>query len=98
MSSRSRLIAEHFARLARHRGRRKRGGDIKEHSKRLAVAFGLMVTGVGDCIRVIKNLRIYDCYVVRKITSKVFVREIIVRYGSRFHHFKEGKCSSNDFW
>ena len=27
MSSRSRLIAEHFAHLARHRRRRKRGGD-----------------------------------------------------------------------
>ena len=48
---------------------------IKEHNKKLAIAFGLLVIGVGDCIRVIKNLRIYeDCGVVRKIISKVFVR------------------------
>lgn len=72
---------------------------IREHSERLAIAFGLLVTGVGDCIRVVKNLRVcVDCHEVTKIISKVFEREIIVRDGSRFHHFKEGKCSCRDFW
>lgn len=72
---------------------------IKEHSERLAIAFGLLVTPVGDCIRVVKNLRVCeDCHQVSKIISKVFEREIIVRDGSRFHHFKEGTCSCHDFW
>ncbi|PON79865.1 DYW domain containing protein [Trema orientale] len=72
---------------------------IKEHSERLAIALGLLVTPDGDCIRVVKNLRVCeDCHEVSKIISKVFEREIIVRDGSRFHHFKEGTCSCHDFW
>ncbi|XP_023004098.1 pentatricopeptide repeat-containing protein At4g21065-like [Cucurbita maxima] len=72
---------------------------IKEHSERLAIAFGLLVTQVGDCIRIIKNLRVCgDCHEVSKIISRVFEREIIVRDGSRFHHFKNGSCSCLDYW
>ncbi|KAL0542764.1 hypothetical protein IC582_017841 [Cucumis melo] len=72
---------------------------IKEHSERLAIAFGLLVTKVGDCIRIIKNLRVCgDCHEVSKIISQVFEREIIVRDGSRFHHFKNGSCSCQDYW
>ncbi|KAJ4973398.1 hypothetical protein NE237_006572 [Protea cynaroides] len=72
---------------------------IKEHSERLAIAFGLLVTEVGGCIRIVKNLRVCgDCHEVSKMISKVFQREIIVRDGSRFHHFKGGNCSCLDFW
>ncbi|XP_022142302.1 pentatricopeptide repeat-containing protein At3g62890-like [Momordica charantia] len=72
---------------------------IKEHSERLAIAFGLLVTRAGDCIRIIKNLRVCgDCHEVSKIISQVFQREIIVRDGSRFHHFKNGSCSCLDYW
>ncbi|KAM7478746.1 hypothetical protein LguiA_026959 [Lonicera macranthoides] len=72
---------------------------IKEHSKTLAIAFGLLVTGPGDCIRIVKNLRVCgDCLEMSKIVLKVFRREIIVRDGSRFHHFKEGQYSCKDYW
>ncbi|MQL87938.1 hypothetical protein Taro_020489 [Colocasia esculenta] len=72
---------------------------MKEHSERLAIAFGLMVIEAGHPIRVVKNLRVCgDCHEVSKMISKVFEREIIVRDGSRFHHFKEGSCSCLDYW
>ncbi|KAL5702630.1 hypothetical protein ACHQM5_027825 [Ranunculus cassubicifolius] len=72
---------------------------IKVHSERLAIAFGLLVTEAGACIRIVKNLRICgDCHKVFKMISDVFDREIIVRDGSRFHHFKEGRCSCVDYW
>nr|DAD36406.1 TPA_asm: hypothetical protein HUJ06_007047 [Nelumbo nucifera] len=72
---------------------------IKEHSERLAIAFGLLVTETGNCIRIVKNLRVCeDCHKVSKLISKVFEREIIVRDVSRFHHFKDGNCSCLDYW
>ncbi|KAM0938247.1 putative tetratricopeptide-like helical domain superfamily, DYW domain-containing protein [Dioscorea sansibarensis] len=72
---------------------------IKEHSERLAIAFGLLVIELGSPIRIVKNLRVCgDCHEFSKMVSKVFEREIIVRDGSRFHHFKEGKCSCSDYW
>ncbi|KAL4580807.1 hypothetical protein LXL04_017011 [Taraxacum kok-saghyz] len=72
---------------------------IKEHSERLAIAFGLLVIEGGECIRIVKNLRICgDCHEMTKVVSKVFEREIVVRDGSRFHHFKGGECSCQDYW
>lgn len=72
---------------------------IKEHSERLAIAFGLMVTKAGEPIRIVKNLRVcWDCHEFSKMVAKVFDREIIVRDGSRFHHFKVGTCSCLDYW
>ncbi|KAJ0533148.1 putative tetratricopeptide-like helical domain superfamily, DYW domain-containing protein [Helianthus annuus] len=72
---------------------------VKEHSERLAIAFGLLVTEAGECIRVVKNLRVCgDCHEMTKITSMVFEREIVVRDGCRFHHFRGGECSCGDYW
>ncbi|XP_074568607.1 pentatricopeptide repeat-containing protein At3g62890-like [Curcuma longa] len=72
---------------------------IKEHSERLAIAFGFMVVEAGYPIRIVKNLRVCgDCHEFSKLVTKVFNREIIVRDGSRFHHLKEGKCSCLDYW
>ncbi|KAJ8769998.1 hypothetical protein K2173_009081 [Erythroxylum novogranatense] len=72
---------------------------IKVHSERLAIAFGFLVTSSGACIRIVKNLRVCsDCHEFSKMISRVFEREIIVRDVSRFHHFKEGKCSCADYW
>lgn len=80
-------------------GEEEKENAIKVHSERLAIAFGLLVTGPGSCIRIVKNLRVcWDCHEVTKMISRVFEREIIVRDGSRFHHFKEGKCSCLDYW
>ncbi|KAI3454540.1 hypothetical protein Pfo_011203 [Paulownia fortunei] len=68
------------------------------HSEKLAVAFGLMNTLPRASIRIVKNLRTCeDCHTALKAISKVYDREIIVRDRSRFHTFKEGKCSCKDY-
>ncbi|OVA13394.1 Pentatricopeptide repeat [Macleaya cordata] len=72
---------------------------LNVHSEKLAIAFGLINTSPGTTIRIIKNLRICgDCHTATKLISKIVEREIIVRDRIRFHHFKDGKCSCNDFW
>ncbi|GFZ21071.1 similar to SLOW GROWTH 1 [Actinidia rufa] len=69
------------------------------HSERLAVAFGLISTSVGSPIRIAKNLRVCnDCHSFLKVVSCLYGREIIARDRSRFHHFRNGSCSCNDFW
>ncbi|XAR50145.1 hypothetical protein NMG60_11004398 [Bertholletia excelsa] len=69
------------------------------HSEKLAVSFALMRMPPGTSIRIVKNLRTCeDCHSALKAISKVFNREIIVRDRSRFHTFKEGDCSCNDYW
>ena len=69
------------------------------HSEKLAVVFGLMKLPLGATIRVFKNLRICgDCHNAFKFMSKVAGREIVVRDGKRFHHFKNGECSCGNYW
>ncbi|KAJ4968358.1 hypothetical protein NE237_015059 [Protea cynaroides] len=69
------------------------------HSERLAIGFGIISTPPGTTIRVTKNLRVcVDCHIATKFISKIVGREIIVRDVSRFHHFKDGKCSCGDYW
>ncbi|CAK7328391.1 unnamed protein product [Dovyalis caffra] len=69
------------------------------HSERLAVAYGLLKAVPGTCIRIVKNLRVCgDCHTFLKLTSSIMHREIIVRDATRYHHFKDGRCSCSDFW
>jgi len=69
------------------------------HSEKLAIAFGLIATPPGTCIRIFKNLRVCgDCHTVTKHISKIVEREIVVRDANRFHHFKDGLCSCGDYW
>ncbi|XP_057501408.1 pentatricopeptide repeat-containing protein At3g56550-like [Actinidia eriantha] len=69
------------------------------HSEKLAIAFGLARTSQGTVLRIVKNLRVcIDCHSFTKFVSKAFNREIIVRDRVRFHHFKNGLCSCNDYW
>ncbi|KAG5236584.1 pentatricopeptide repeat-containing protein [Salix suchowensis] len=69
------------------------------HSEKLALCFGLMGEGKGSCIRIVKNLRVCeDCHTFIKLVSKVYGMEIIVRDRTRFHHYKAGVCSCNDYW
>ncbi|XP_010251726.1 PREDICTED: pentatricopeptide repeat-containing protein At5g66520-like [Nelumbo nucifera] len=69
------------------------------HSEKLAIAFGLLKTKPGVTIRISKNLRVCkDCHNATKFISKVFNREIFVRDRNRFHHFRNGECSCNDYW
>ncbi|KAL6501077.1 hypothetical protein OROHE_025274 [Orobanche hederae] len=71
------------------------------HSERIALAlpFALLRTPPGSPIRIIKNLRICtDCHVALKLASKLVCREIVMRDINRFHHFRDGICSCNDYW
>ncbi|KAM7478486.1 hypothetical protein LguiA_026699 [Lonicera macranthoides] len=69
------------------------------HSEKLAISFGLISTKPGKTIRIVKNLRVCeDCHTVFKLISRVYDREIIVRDRARYHHFRKGNCSCNDFW
>ncbi|CAN6470508.1 unnamed protein product [Victoria cruziana] len=69
------------------------------HSERLALAFSLLNSGPHTTVRIVKNLRICsDCHTVTKLISKIYEREIVVRDQGRFHHFKNGSCSCQDFW
>eukprot|EP00257_Ricinus_communis_P014319 XP_015571962.1 pentatricopeptide repeat-containing protein At2g41080 [Ricinus communis] len=73
--------------------------SLVHHSEKLAIAFALMNTPPGVPIRIMKNLRVCsDCHVAIKYISDIRNREIIVRDTSRFHHFKNGKCSCGDYW
>ncbi|KAG8069772.1 hypothetical protein GUJ93_ZPchr0006g41435 [Zizania palustris] len=69
------------------------------HSEKLAVAYCLLVTPKGMPIQILKNLRICgDCHTFIKFVSHVTKREIDIRDGNRFHHFRNGSCSCEDFW
>jgi pentatricopeptide repeat protein len=73
--------------------------SVSHHSEKLAIAFGLMKLRPGATIRLSKNLRVCtDCHSATKLISKVYNREIVVRDRNRFHHFKDGSCSCNDYW
>ncbi|GAA0140068.1 hypothetical protein LIER_01491 [Lithospermum erythrorhizon] len=69
------------------------------HSERVAVAYGLLKSVPGTVLRIVKNLRVCgDCHTFMKLVSSISKRGIVVRDSSRFHHFKDGNCSCNDFW
>uniref|UniRef100_A0A0E0NB18 DYW domain-containing protein n=1 Tax=Oryza rufipogon TaxID=4529 RepID=A0A0E0NB18_ORYRU len=68
------------------------------HSEKLAIAFGLINLAPNLPVHIRKNLRVCeDCHSAIKLISRLWNREIIVRDRSRFHHFREGTCSCNDF-
>ncbi|KAK2995136.1 hypothetical protein RJ640_020776 [Escallonia rubra] len=72
---------------------------ISKHSEKLAIAFGLMVTGAGKPLIITKNLRICgDCHSMAKFVSLIERRMIIIRDAKRFHHFANGSCSCGDYW
>uniref|UniRef100_A0A7N1A4C7 DYW domain-containing protein n=1 Tax=Kalanchoe fedtschenkoi TaxID=63787 RepID=A0A7N1A4C7_KALFE len=72
---------------------------LSRHSEKLAIAYGLISTEPGTTIRIVKNLRVCgNCHSATKLMSKIFDREIIARDRNRFHHFKDGSCSCNDYW
>lgn len=72
---------------------------LSTHSEKLAIAFGILNTKDGTCIRITKNLRVCtDCHNATKFISKILRREILVRDANRFHCFKEGLCSCKDYW
>lgn len=77
--------------------------QLYHHSEKLALVFSLMNAGNssrnGDVIKIIKNIRIcLDCHNFMRLASKLVEKVIIVRDANRFHHFKEGACSCNEYW
>ncbi|KAJ4916112.1 Pentatricopeptide repeat-containing protein [Raphanus sativus] len=73
--------------------------QLRGHSEKLAILYGLIRTSEGTTLRVYKNLRIcVDCHNAAKLISKAVEREIVVRDNKRFHHFKNGFCSCGDYW
>lgn len=80
-------------------GEEEKENALYRHSEKLAMAFGLISSGPGVTIRIVKNLRMcVDCHLVAKLVSKVYNREIIVRDKTRYHHFRHGSCSCNEYW
>ncbi|KAK4284760.1 hypothetical protein QN277_001544 [Acacia crassicarpa] len=76
-----------------------KANQLIQHSEKLALAFGLIKTSPGSEIRIVKNLRsCEDCHEFMKLVSMVYQRDIIVRDRIRFHHFKNGDCSCNNYW
>ncbi|XP_010557591.1 PREDICTED: pentatricopeptide repeat-containing protein At1g08070, chloroplastic [Tarenaya hassleriana] len=74
-------------------------GALRHHSEKLAIAFGLISTKPGTKLTIVKNLRVCrNCHEATKLISKIFGREIIARDRNRFHHFRDGVCSCNDYW
>ncbi|KAH0918401.1 hypothetical protein HID58_026061 [Brassica napus] len=72
---------------------------VHQHSEKLAVAYGLMKTKPGTTIRVMKNLRVCkDCHKVMKLVSEIYKRDIVMRDRTRFHRFRDGKCTCGDYW
>ncbi|CAN1267826.1 Pentatricopeptide repeat-containing protein At5g50390, chloroplastic [Linum perenne] len=70
-----------------------------QHSEMLAVAFGVMNTPGWVPLQVVQAHRVCsDCHEAIKLIAMMNKREIIVRDGSRFHHFKDGHCSCGDYW
>lgn len=78
---------------------RDRKEQLLVHSERLAIAYGLISLPRKAPILVFKNLRACkDCHEFAKEVSLETGRDIVVRDSNRFHHFKQGQCSCNDYW
>ncbi|KAB1209471.1 hypothetical protein CJ030_MR6G018854 [Morella rubra] len=78
---------------------REKKEHLNHHSERLAVAFALINSNSLRTIRIFKNPRICkDCHDVMKFISEITNREIVIRDLNRFHHFKDGTCSCQDYW
>lgn len=72
---------------------------LKQHSEKIALAFGLIHTEPETTLRIVKNLRVCeDCHSAFKLVSQIYSRNIIMRDRVRYHHFRNGTCSCKDFW
>ncbi|KAK7330999.1 hypothetical protein VNO77_25207 [Canavalia gladiata] len=80
-------------------GEQQKEQSLEVHSEKLALAFGLISTGPGSTIKIVKNLRVcLDCHAAMKMISEITGRKIIMRDRNRFHHFENGSCSCGDYW
>ena len=69
------------------------------HSKRIAIAYGMLHVPKEQPLYLTKNLRVCsDCHETTKVISKIRQREIIASDANRTHHFKNGQCTCQDYW
>ncbi|KAM5550127.1 pentatricopeptide repeat-containing protein [Rosa sericea] len=77
--------------------------QLYHHSEKLALVFAIMNESSLHCgrtaIKIMKNIRVcVDCHNFMKLASNLLQKDIVVRDSNRFHHFKDGICSCNDYW
>ena len=73
--------------------------SLWRHSERYALVFGLDHIPKDKPIIIINNLRICgDCHPVIVLLSEMLEREIRIRDANRWHYFKNGKCSCNNYF
>ncbi|KAE8718459.1 Pentatricopeptide repeat-containing protein [Hibiscus syriacus] len=78
---------------------KEKGDLLSEHSEKLALAYGILISIPGAPIHITKNLRVCsDCHNAITYISMIIDNEIILRDSSRFHHFKNGSCSCRGYW
>ncbi|KAJ4967439.1 hypothetical protein NE237_019288 [Protea cynaroides] len=69
------------------------------HTEKLAICFGIISLASHRPISISKNVRMcIDCHTSAKHVSKINKREIFVRDGCFYHHFKDGICNCQDRW
>ncbi|KAK9074783.1 hypothetical protein SSX86_003101 [Deinandra increscens subsp. villosa] len=72
---------------------------LSHHSERLALSFSLINNNSNKTVTIFKNLRICgDCHKYMKLVSSITEKDIVIRDAKRFHHFKDGSCSCQDYW
>ncbi|EFC39907.1 predicted protein [Naegleria gruberi] len=72
---------------------------LLRHSEKTAIAHAFVLNKDRKKILLTTNLRVCnDCHSATAFISKVMDCEIIVRDAKRFHHFKNGICSCNNYW
>lgn len=72
---------------------------LSHHSERLALGFSLINKNSNKVVRIFKNLRICgDCHEYMKLVSRIINKDIVIRDAKRFHCFKDGLCSCQDYW
>ncbi|KAK2978202.1 hypothetical protein RJ640_030375 [Escallonia rubra] len=72
---------------------------LSYHSEKLAISFGLINTSHSTALHLVQSHRVCnDCHDVIKLIAMVTEREIVIRDASRFHRFKDGKCTCGDYW
>ncbi|MED6135650.1 hypothetical protein PIB30_048692 [Stylosanthes scabra] len=77
--------------------------QLLHHTEKMALVSAIMNEEKfplgGNVVKIMKNLRIcMDCHNFMKLASYHLQKEITVRDTNRFHHFKHGACSCNDYW
>ncbi|CAH8355621.1 unnamed protein product [Eruca vesicaria subsp. sativa] len=68
-------------------------------SEKLAFAHSFLKTDPRDRVCVMQNFRIcHDGHETCKMLTLITGRELVSRDSKRFHHYRNGMCSCNDYW